>query len=88
MTIVLARSLAGHDKDEVYVIIGEEGDILLLANGKNRTLDHPKKKKRKHLQPIRSLPKAVLDLAEDSLSDIKIKEILKTYHISLESKEN
>ena len=34
----LAVSLAGHDKDSVYVIVGEEERVVLLADGKARTL--------------------------------------------------
>ena len=84
MAMVLARSLAGHDKNEIYVIIGEEGGSVLLVNGENRTLDKPKKKKYKHLQPIKSLPKEVKDLEKDDMTDADIKKVLKTYRISLE----
>ncbi len=84
MAMVLARSLAGHDKNEIYVIIGEEGGSVLLVNGENRTLDKPKKKKYKHLQLIKSLPKEVKDLEKDDMTDADIKKVLKTYRISLE----
>lgn len=48
---MFARSLAGHDKGRLYVVVGSENDSLLLADGRYRGLDCPKKKKRKHVQP-------------------------------------
>ena len=86
MELMLARSLAGHDKDEIYVIVGRENDRALLANGKNRTLADPKRKKYKRLQTIKKLPKEVEDEAAGELTDLVIKRILKKYvsHISKE----
>ena len=48
----LAVSKAGHDQGNVYVIIGADEAYVYLADGKIRTLEHPKKKKRKHVQLI------------------------------------
>lgn len=45
-------SKAGHDKDTLYVVVGEQGNVLALADGKSKTVEAPKKKSRKHLQPI------------------------------------
>ena len=45
-------SKAGHDQDEWFYVIGEDQDFLLLANGKDRPLDKPKRKKRKHVQKV------------------------------------
>ena len=39
-----AVSKAGHDKDRLYVIVAQEGKLKIP--------DKPKKKKRKHIQPI------------------------------------
>ncbi len=47
-----ARSLAGHDKCTVYVIICADNEYVYLSDGKNRPVDRPKKKKRKHIQII------------------------------------
>jgi len=51
---MFAVSKAGHDKGKMYVIIGQEDDILYLADGKIRGLEKPKKKKKKHLQIVSS----------------------------------
>ena len=45
-------STTGRDKDKIFYVIGIEGDLLLLANGKDRTLDKPKRKKQKHVQKV------------------------------------
>ena len=48
----VVSSTAGRDKDSLFYVIGEEDEFLLLANGKDRTLDRPKRKKRKHVQKV------------------------------------
>ena len=45
-------STAGRDQDTLFYVIGEEPLYLLLANGKDRSLDKPKRKKRKHVQKV------------------------------------
>ena len=35
---MLAISRAGHDRDEVYVIVGEEGEYIWLADGRCRSI--------------------------------------------------
>lgn len=52
MTGQLATSKAGHDKDTLYVIIAEEGDFVYLCDGRLKPPDRPKKKRRKHIQPM------------------------------------
>jgi len=44
-----AISKCGHDAGEYYVIISAAGNDLHVANGKNRTIQRPKKKNRVHL---------------------------------------
>ena len=50
----LAISKAGHDKDRLYMIVGEEEDCVYLCDGRLRGVEHPKKKKKKHIQIIHS----------------------------------
>ena len=50
----LATSKAGHDKDRLYMIVGEEGECVFLCDGRLRGVEHPKKKKKKHIQIIHS----------------------------------
>lgn len=50
----LATSKAGHDKDRLYMIVGEERECVYLCDGRLRGVEHPKKKKKKHIQIIHS----------------------------------
>ena len=46
----VVRSLAGHDKDTLFCVVDTDGEFLLLANGKERKLNSPKRKRAKHAQ--------------------------------------
>ncbi len=41
-------SCKGHDQGKLFYCVGTDGGYLILANGKDRTLEKPKRKKRKH----------------------------------------
>ena len=43
---------AGRDQGKIFYVIKEDPVYLYLANGKDRTLDKPKQKKRKHVQKV------------------------------------
>ncbi len=43
---------AGRDKGKLFYVIGADPQYLHLANGKDRTLDKPKRKKRKHVRKV------------------------------------
>ena len=45
-------STAGRDQGKLFYVIGTDPVYLKLANGKDRTLDKPKRKKRKHVQKV------------------------------------
>ncbi len=45
-------SKAGRDSGEWFYVIGEDREFLMLANGKDRPLDKPKHKKRKHVEKV------------------------------------
>ena len=45
----IVRSDAGRDKGKLFVVLGVEGDLLLLADGKSRRVEAPKRKKRRHV---------------------------------------
>lgn len=62
---MLAISKAGHDKDDWYVVSEVEEQTVLLINGKNRTIDRPKRKKKKHLQPVNEVPENLQEKLQD-----------------------
>ena len=45
----VVRSVAGHDRGDLFLVLREEGDFLWLVDGKGRKLETPKKKRRKHV---------------------------------------
>ncbi len=47
-TVVISR--AGRDKGYFMLVIGEEGGCPVVADGKERPLERPKRKNPKHLQ--------------------------------------
>ena len=51
----------GRDSGRVMLIVGRSGDMLLIADGKVRPIDRPKKKKPKHVKWIATLSGAVSD---------------------------
>ena len=45
-------STAGRDQGRLFYVVGTDPVYLFLANGKDRTLEKPKRKKRKHIQKV------------------------------------
>ena len=43
---------AGREAGSLYYVVGVDGDYILLANGKDRSLEKPKRKKRKHANKV------------------------------------
>lgn len=70
---MLAKSLAGHDKGHVYVIYDIDETYVYLVDGINRTINKPKKKKRKHLQFICKKHEIA------GMDDVAVKRILKLF---------
>ena len=48
----VVKATAGRDQGKLFYVIGADEQFLLLANGKDRPLDRPKRKKRKHVQKV------------------------------------
>ncbi len=66
----VVRSKAGRDKGGIYLVIKViDEDYVLIANGANRSIDKPKKKKVKHLQPR---PDTIFYLKEKLLSGERV----------------
>ena len=67
-------SKQGRDKGNVMIVINTEAEYVYLVDGKLRTLDKPKKKKIKHIQPTNH----IADLKTDgrALQDADIRKQL------------
>ena len=48
----VVKATAGRDQGKLFYVIGEDEQYLFLVNGKDRPLDRPKRKKRKHVQKV------------------------------------
>lgn len=77
---MFARSLAGHDAGRLYVVVRVEGQYVYLADGKLKTVDKPKKKKRKHIQANYVISPVLSEAQEDNrlFTDEEIRKAIKS----------
>jgi len=62
MTGQFVISKAGHDKDTIYVVVAEEKDFVYLSDGRLKPPERPKKKNKRHVQPMnRAVEGALLE---------------------------
>ena len=80
-TVVFSK--AGRDKGTAMVVLENENGFLKLADGKLRTLEKPKRKKIKHVQPtnfkIQMQPECGRALQDADIRK-QIKNYLSTHH--------
>ncbi len=76
-----AKSKAGHDKDEIFIILYIEDEYVYLVDGKSRSIDKPKKKKMKHIQVINRIDHELQRKIEANITinDEDIKRAIKLY---------
>ena len=86
MRIEFAKSLAGHDRNQIYLIVRSDERFLYLANGTTKTLEAPKKKNRSHLQLIKRLPSEVTGCLLHEITDTTIKRAIKLYYHAMQHK--
>ena len=48
----VVKSVAGRDAGQLFYVIAADGGFLTLVNGKDRTLEKPKRKKCKHAKKV------------------------------------
>lgn len=51
--VVLSK--AGKDSGSFYVVLREEGDFAYIADGRLRKAEKPKRKRKKHLAPTKTV---------------------------------
>ena len=76
---MLAISLAGHDLRKLYMVVDFDETYVYLSDEKLKMISNPKRKKYKHVQLIKSIPKAVRSSFENDSKpeDILIARIIK-----------
>lgn len=75
-------SKSGHDKNRIYIVIEENDDSVFLADGEWKKLAAPKKKNRKHVQPINQTcgdPLLTKLQQHETVYDEEIKRAIKLY---------
>ena len=75
--IEFAKSMAGHDRNHIYLVTGKDERFVYLADGNVKLLAEPKKKNRKHIQIIHRLPDEVLGCLEQEITDLTVKRAIK-----------
>lgn len=73
---MVVRSLAGHDKTQLFVIISVDGEYVYLADGKCKTMDHLKKKKKKHVQPTNYIDESISN--SERIENSTIRKLIKS----------
>lgn len=65
----IVEAVSGRDQGARFFIINVEGEYLYLADGKGRTVEKPKKKKRRH---VRFISECHMETAEKLRSGQKV----------------
>lgn len=74
----MIKSMAGHDKDNILIIISKEDEYVYLVDGKRRTLEKPKKKKILHIEVTEVQSTEFVDEVEKhTINDARIRKIIK-----------
>ena len=76
---MLAWSRAGHDKDTLYVIVKIEGEYVYLSDGRLKPVEHPKKKKIRHIQIVRQIPEELLGLNIVTIKNEEIRKAIRRF---------
>ena len=66
-------SSAGHDRGRFMVVVGAQDGFVLVADGKERKLDSPKKKNIKHVR------RTLTTIELEGLTDKKLRQTLRTF---------
>ena len=74
-------SLAGRDKDKLFYAMEVEDNYVLLADGKGRKLENPKRKKLKHVRRVsRTETRVALKIAQgDKVLNSELRRDLATF---------
>ena len=78
---MMEKSLAGHDKGKVYLVSGADETYVYLVDGKCRTMDRPKRKKKKHVQIDYQIPEWIQKLLAEgkSVQDSDVIKVRREY---------
>ena len=77
----IVKSIAGRDKGKFFFVLETDGEFLLLADGKTRRLESPKRKKRKHTVFVESSDCRVAEKirSEEKVTNSELRRTLAEY---------
>ena len=81
-------SLNGRDKGKRFLVIGSDDEFALLADGKGRRLEKPKRKKNKHIKPEGTIKSQITEklISGQKVTNNEIRRALAEY--AADRKEN
>ena len=77
----IVRSIAGRDQGKLFFVLDTDGEFLVLADGKTRRLEAPKRKKRKHAVLVGSNESCVAKKirSEEKVTNSELRRTLAAY---------
>lgn len=77
----IVRSIAGRDQGKLFFVLDTDGEFLLLADGKTRRLESPKRKKRKHTEFVERSDCRVAEKirSEEKVTNSELRRTLAAY---------
>lgn len=77
----IVRSDAGRDRGKIFIVLAVEGEYLLLADGKGRRVEAPKRKKRRHVLFVAADESRLADKIKRSekITNSELRRTLATY---------
>lgn len=70
---MIVKSAAGRDKGKFMVIVSLDGDFAFIADGKERKLASPKKKRIKHIKFTKTV------VSTDGLTDKGLRKLIREF---------
>lgn len=71
----LVYSIAGKDKGMLFLVLRTEDGYVYLADGKQRRVENPKKKKNKHI----NITNTVIEIEADGIRNCDVRKALSEY---------
>ena len=77
----IVRSIAGRDQGKLFFVVDTDGEFLMLADGKTRRLENPKRKKRKHTEFVDRVDCRVSEKirSEEKVTNSELRRTLAAY---------
>ena len=77
----IVRSTAGRDQGKLFFVLETDGEFLMLADGKTRRIECPKRKKRKHTEFVDRVDCRVSEKirSEEKVTNSELRRTLAAY---------